>query len=373
MEPRDDGLSRRLNGLLEKRKFEEERRKLISESLRNGSSANKKIVFKDSDDDDYEPQSKKLTLFEKDDEDPQLNKQNPADLLKNRFTGYKSEKLTEMETRFNYDERFKVDERFLEGSVDEIDKETGEMTSLAEKKSQFAILSSVLGHEVSSLLTSKKKVKNNVVRPFQRFDPDNPNHVEWMETQKQHVKVQNKPLIDAEQFNREVDKEVTKVVEGHFYEMDQDFAKELHKNLNEKKSGEAFSFLSLIGRSSNEEEKPDVSIFDKLLHAEKTEETPKIEKITPLNDNVNASDIIEKPFFFIYPFDEGSKKVLNTFRRQQDMAKVKQAWQTHRDKTEVFYKSLVKTNWRLKEKEKKQHLRNKHAKSSQKVAGKGDS
>lgn len=47
---RDNEGQRRLNGLLEKRKFEQERQKLISDSLRNGQAQNKKIVFKDSDD-----------------------------------------------------------------------------------------------------------------------------------------------------------------------------------------------------------------------------------------------------------------------------------------------------------------------------------
>ncbi|CAD5215056.1 unnamed protein product [Bursaphelenchus okinawaensis] len=362
MGTRDDGQARRLNGLLEKRKFEEERRKVISESLRNGASKSKKIVFKDSDDEGVEVSSKRLTLFDEDDE-PELTSQDPEQLLKNRFTGIKSQKLTEIESRFNYDQRFKVDDRFVEGSDDEIDKETGEKTVIAEKKEQFAILSSILGHEVKSSLKDKTNTKAEVVRPFQRFDPDNPEHVKWMEKQKEYIKVQNKPLIDAEAFNQELEKEETKVVEGHFYEIDRDFAKELHDNLTVKEDNQPFSFLSSIGRDTSSSKRQEKSIFEKLLHSQPDQTEPKLEKVTQLT---NSTDDNFKPYFFVDPFDAMGKRVLNAFRRQQSMDKIKKTWQTHRDKTENYYKSMVKSQLRIREKEKKQNTRNQYKRKAEK-------
>lgn len=46
-------------------------------------------------------------------------------------------------------------------------------------------------------------------------------------------------------------------------------------------------------------------------------------------------EVVEKPYFFVRLNDPSLKKVVNSFCRQQSMEKVMNAWQSHRNKTEM--------------------------------------
>ena len=92
-----------------------------------------------------------------------------------------------MEENFGHDDRFRVDQRFLNeenmSSSSEEDEEHGERKN--ERNKEFSILSKVLGKTVASSIPVKFEKKNNKVLPvcpFHRYDPANPEHVAWLKS-----------------------------------------------------------------------------------------------------------------------------------------------------------------------------------------------
>lgn len=77
----------------------------------------------------------------------------------------------------------------------------GDRVTAGEKKTEFAILSHILGQSVKSDVVGRAK-RTEAVKPFQRFDPDNPDHVKWMQEQSEQLKSSNTPLFDADTFNK---------------------------------------------------------------------------------------------------------------------------------------------------------------------------
>ncbi|KAI6181717.1 hypothetical protein M3Y98_00859100 [Aphelenchoides besseyi] len=346
---------RRIEGLEEKQRFEEERRRLVSESLKNagrGKLPNKRIVFKNSDDESEDEQKNgKLTLFE-DDQDPTLNEQNPEDLLKNRLVGAKSAKLTKLESRFGHDQRFRIDERFVESDDEngEVNGDSHEDSVIAEKKAAMSILSKVLGHKIKSTVIEKKSSKEKrIVRPFQRFDPDDPEHVAWMEANQPATAVKSKGMFSAEQFNNEIEKAGTIVKEGQFYEMDETFAKELQKpNGKRKKSAEPFSFLSSIGRSVEPTESTAIESCD-VEDEVKPKKKAKKEKTETLKATESSEP--ERPYFFVDVKDPKFQDTLRSFTLHRDTMVIDRWFSKHRPLFVNMYNKLSKQALKQKKRE----------------------
>ncbi|KAI6241796.1 hypothetical protein M3Y99_00300200 [Aphelenchoides fujianensis] len=366
----DDLRRKRIEGLEEKRRFEEQRRRLISESLKkidSGKPPNKRIVFRDSDDEDSDegdaetarPTNGKLALFQ-DDADPQLEEQAPESLLQNRLTGAKSAKLMALESRFGHDQRFRVDDRFLDSDGEEEAADEGKSEIVAEKKSAMAILSKVIGRHVKSAVIERKAEKR-VVRPFQRFDPDDPEHVAWMEANQPAPAAKNKQAISAEAFNNEVDKAGTIVKEGQFYEMDDEFAKDLLQKSNggqKRKKPETFSFLSAIGRSVEPKSEP-----TGLPPKEEAEDEPPQKKRkrmdVPADERESKESKPEMPAFDparpLFAVDTKDRKFLTDlhhFANRQKPAVVRAWFEKQRATFIAQYKMLSKRAARQKEQQK---------------------
>ncbi|KAI6197799.1 hypothetical protein M3Y94_01267500 [Aphelenchoides besseyi] len=344
----DELRRRRIEGLEEKQRFEEERRRLVSESLKSegrGTALNKRIVFKNSDDEE-EQKNGKLTLFD-DDQDPDLNEQNPEDLLKNRLTGAKSAKLTKLESRFGHDQRFRFDERFVDSDDEnaEVNGNNHVSSVIAEKKAEMSILSKVLGHKIKSTVIEKKSSKEpRIVRPFQRFDPDDPEHVAWMEANQPAIAVKSERMLSAEQFNNEVDKAGTIVKEGQFYEMDETFA----KRVNGKKVAEPFSFLSSIGRSVEPTESMKIERLD-VEDEVKPKKRPKKEKTE--TSKATESSEPERPYFFVDVKDPKFQDSLRSFTLHRDTVIVDKWFSKHRPLFINMYTRLSKQASKQKKRE----------------------
>ncbi|XP_023232695.1 nucleolar protein 8-like isoform X2 [Centruroides sculpturatus] len=154
------------------------------------TSLNKKVVF-DSDEDEikqpskiYNGQLEKRKLFDDSDSDESENEskltkeQNLNDLFRVRaqFEGKKGQKLLELQTRFKNDERFQLDERFLESDDDGGNEKEGlekleTMDILEERKRNFEILQNVIGVQFPIEPSNKKLKQNYKDMNKLRYDP----------------------------------------------------------------------------------------------------------------------------------------------------------------------------------------------------------
>jgi hypothetical protein len=120
-----------------------------------------------------------LKLFDDDDDAVE----NP-EAFTTRFNGKSGHKLMKMEQSFDHDERFRVDQRFLDDNDESDSSENEEQAKMTtEKNKEFAILSKVLGKQIESSISEDSKKKANKaapVCPFRRFDPANPEHMAWL-------------------------------------------------------------------------------------------------------------------------------------------------------------------------------------------------
>uniref|UniRef100_A0AC34FNU0 Uncharacterized protein n=1 Tax=Panagrolaimus sp. ES5 TaxID=591445 RepID=A0AC34FNU0_9BILA len=244
---------KRLQSLREKQELQKQKQKLVSEALKaidnGGAKNNKRIVFdSDSEDESTVAKKPKLTskrLFEdSDDEEPDLEKQDPDALISTgRLTGKSSNKLMELEKKYGFDNRFQLDKSFLDDNEKE---EDGEIQHAQEKERQLRLLSMVVGRDVKA--RQETIIKKSNVRPFQRFDPENPEHVEWMKNfskeQKLDIEDEDEKKIDDEQQEQSTTESAKPIVdERRFYSIDQDFAAELRAKLVSGQK-ETFSFFN---------------------------------------------------------------------------------------------------------------------------------
>ncbi|KAI6175008.1 Nucleolar protein 8 [Aphelenchoides bicaudatus] len=235
------------------------------------------------------------------------------------------------------DKRFQIDERFKE---EEFDKEFDK---------------------------ADDEYQRPAVKSFQRFDPDDPGHLAWMEANKDDVVNRKKTkAFDVEAFNNEIETNDRRVIEGQFYEVDQSFAKELKQMLAEKSNGttEKFSFLSMIGRAhepetSTQEPTTEMPTFKPKKLREEDDQTPVPTSETP------QEKPIEKPFFFIDTKDKQFRDVLNAFSCQQKLELIRKKWEVDREKITKRYKNVHKTAVRKREKDMQNEVRGKKRGNSQ--------
>ncbi|KAE9556136.1 hypothetical protein FO519_000624 [Halicephalobus sp. NKZ332] len=245
----EDGISKqeasqakRLATIRAKQELQRQQKTLVSEALStNKSPVNKsnRIVFKsDSSDDEIEPEAKvtkKVDLFGgSDDEFPNLEEENPDILVANKLKGKSAEKLTKLQMTYGGDERFKLDNTFLD-EKDQVNEEDFAMEQ--EKERQLRLLSMVVGRDIPAKHSTTKN--QATAMPFQRFDPFNPDHIAW-------VKAQKKKESEIEDLSKpepeEVEKPTPIVDERRFFNIDEDFVNELRAKIAEGKK-ESFTFL----------------------------------------------------------------------------------------------------------------------------------
>uniref|UniRef100_A0A8R1HLE2 Nucleolar protein 8 n=1 Tax=Caenorhabditis japonica TaxID=281687 RepID=A0A8R1HLE2_CAEJA len=354
---------------IEQKKAQE--RQIAADIANVDKKGTKRIVFEDSDEEGEEVAEEKATssssstvqasskprgpkLFdsedEKDDEDDVINE----DFMKNRHSGPKGEKLMKLESRFNSDPRFKLDDKFAESDSDddggnaEGSAEKAEMKQ--EKDKHRELLSRILGKTVEE---KKPKTSSETLlkaRPFTRFDPENPEHLEWMKAFEAAKNPKKTPVVaessgksdgddsEGEGVEKEKDEEEEEKEEKSddefekaeiFFKMDEQFAVEMKERKEEPTGAAGFSFLSSIGRKY--EEPPE---NDEEEEAEIPEEPEKVEAPTP-TPTPQVTLKSGKPIisaFFVDPFvDEKIKSMAANFRRTQTVEKVIDKWAPHRD------------------------------------------
>lgn len=263
-----------------------------------------------------------------------------------------------LESRFNSDPRFKLDDKFAESDSDEdgnMEQSSEKQEMKLEKDKNRELLSKILGKSVEEKKPNTIESSTLKARPFTRFDPENPEHLEWMKAfeaskNPQKVKKTEESTNSDEDGNGSdegdedsTEKKKEEVVEKDeesgdesfekaeiFFKMDDAFSAEM----KERKDGDdpstgGFSFLSMIGRKYDDEAVED--------------DGENLKKIEPTQSKAEPSgnvDKIEKSLlkvkvstkFFVDPLsDEKIKSLAANFRRTQTVEKVIDKWAPHRD------------------------------------------
>jgi hypothetical protein len=322
---------KRLQSLKEKQELQKQKQKLVSEALKaidnGGGKNNKRIVFdSDSEEETTVAKKPKLTskrLFEdSDDEEPDLEKQDPDALISTgRLTGKSSNKLMQLEKQYGFDNRFQLDKTFLDEDEKE---EEAEIQHAQEKERQLRLLSMVVGRDVKA--RQETKVKKSNIRPFQRFDPENPEHVQWMKNFSKEQKLDTEIEDEKEKNEEEAEPSTAEtakpiVDERRFYSIDQDFAAELRAKLVSGQK-ETFSFFTKNKKFSSDDE--DV---EKIESEKKIASDGELKKKPEINMQRTATE----PCFFYESTDAKLSSKLESFYATIEKDARLKKWSSARD------------------------------------------
>ncbi|CAO4374342.1 unnamed protein product [Caenorhabditis nigoni] len=357
-----------------KEQQKKERERQIAADIANvDKKATKRIVFDDSDGEDDEAQtaesgdkkssssssSKRPKLFDSEDEKDE-DEDGTTFEIKNRHSGPKGEQLMKLESRFNSDPRFKLDDKFAESDSDDDmnGEETAEKQEMQlEKDKNRELLSKILGKSVEEKKPKTAESATLKARPFTRFDPENPEHVEWMKqfdaaknpqkSSKKSADVEEKPQDsedndDDEEKGKDAEQKEDDEESGNeefekaeiYFKMDETFSAEMkgRKETGEPSSG-GFSFLSMMGRTYDKD--PEEEEIEDSTSAEKEEKNTKEKlKVEKQMKNVEKGLLKVKVStkFFVDPLaDEKLRSMAANFRRTQTLEKVIDNWAPHRD------------------------------------------
>lgn len=244
---------KRQKSLQKLKEINKEKRDAIKNALSSIDAVprNNKIVFEEP-----EPlqkqQKPKANLF---DEDEDMEEETPEPFkLKKQFEGKKGEKLFELQTRFQGDKRFQIDEKFAEVADDIIDtrkKYTREelkerkkfrkemqdwdQNELKEERDhQLSILESITGEATGVTDRFSKPAQKGMLR----FDPTKKSHQKYLDVVKG-----DEEIDDDENSNESIEKESKKNVgEDRFYQVSDNLTQSLNKS-----DSKPFSILGMLG------------------------------------------------------------------------------------------------------------------------------
>lgn len=243
------------------KEMQKEKKDAIKNALSSIDSVprNNKIVFEEP-----EPIQKQIKpksiLF---DEDEDMEETPDSFKLKKQFEGRKGEKLFELQTRFQGDKRFQIDEKFAEVSDDIIDarknytrEELKERKKFRkemqdwdqnelkeERENQLSILESITGQSTGMTDKFSKPIEKGMLR----FDPTKKSHQKYFDV------VRGDDIAD--EYN-ESDNEHLKpqqVTEDRFYKVSEKLTEALQSKSSESKPFSIFSMLGIEHKSDEEE------------------------------------------------------------------------------------------------------------------------
>ncbi|XP_052894993.1 probable RNA-binding protein CG14230 [Anopheles moucheti] len=209
-----------------------EQQKLAIKTALAGASQNskKKITFDDDENDTAG--KKKLSLFDTQEEEEDGFQGNFK--LRKQMLGEEGQKLYEMQTSFQADNRFRLDARFLEdGDKPTETKSAHTKGKDKERMKQLEILSNVTGRPISS----ENRVDGKNTLQMQRFDPLQ--QKESNQSDKPEPKV---ATVDRKKADRREDD--FKVSDERFYKVAESFA------ISSQHQSQGFSLLSMFGKAA---------------------------------------------------------------------------------------------------------------------------
>lgn len=238
---------KRLQSLQKLKEINKEKRDAIKNALSSIDSVprNNKIIFEAP-----EPKIEKSNLFDDDeemDEIPQTFK------VKKQFEGKKGEKLLELQSRFQGDKRFQIDEKFAEAADDIIDsrkkytrEELKERKKFRkemqdwdqnelkeERQNQLNILESITGQATGMTDKFNKPAQTSMLR----FDPTKKSHQKYLDV------VQGDDDGSSDEDSNKV-AETQKVGDDRFYEVSDKLTQALQ---SKSSTTEPFSIFGMLG------------------------------------------------------------------------------------------------------------------------------
>ncbi|XP_058061274.1 probable RNA-binding protein CG14230 [Anopheles bellator] len=220
--------------------YEQQQLAIKSALSKTGSGSNRKIAF-DDDEEGGERQSgtkRKLSLFgtaaEEDDDGFEGNFK-----VRKQLSGSEGKELYEMQTSFQADNRFRLDDRFLERNGNEASSRNTSKDKAADKErlKQLEILSNVTGKPVAS---EKRNERHNKLPQMQRFDPS---QKRGDPTEKNRLPASETEKVDPLETDY-------KVSDEKFYTVSDGLAGLLAASSDKKERNEGFSLRTMFGRDS---------------------------------------------------------------------------------------------------------------------------
>lgn len=254
-------------------------------SIDTSAPRNNKIVFeppepKEFVDEDQEPaqsgNKRKAQLFDEDEDEAETQE---SFKVKKQFAGKNGEKLFELQTRFQNDKRFAIDEKFADEADDTYDDrrkytreqlkerkklrkemENWDQNEMKEERdNQLSILEGITGQSTGMLGNSN--LTKLAQKGMLRFDPSKKEHLKYLDLVKGDEAVDD-DMEHETSANRQDDYEVS---DEKFYEVSENLAQSLqHKT--ESKPFSIFEMLGVHHEDEPEEQKPeeDEKILTKL-------------------------------------------------------------------------------------------------------------
>lgn len=252
----------------------DEQKRAIKNALLSIDSAprNNKIVFEPPEPPaeveevaEAPPQSKKkrkAQLFDDNENESEIPPESFK--VKKQFAGKNGEKLFELQTRFQNDKRFEIDEKFADDADDTFDarkrytreelKERKKMRKEMEnwdqnemkdeRDHQLGILEGITGQSTGSINNNFNKPAQ---KPMLRFDPSKKDHLKYLDLVKGDEVVDNMECAETVH-GKNQDYEVS---EEKFYEVSETLA----QSLQQKSESKPFSIFEMLG--VNHEDEPE--------------------------------------------------------------------------------------------------------------------
>lgn len=246
-----------LQKLLEVHKSQKNAIKNALLNIDSTTPRNNKIVFEKPDPviKSVDNSAKKSTLFdENDDEEDKMDVEPSSFKIKKQFEGKKGEKLFEIQTKFNNDSRFKMDEKFADDTDEFIDsrkkyarEELKERKRLRKEMANWDQdeMKEERDHQLSILETITGQPASNQQKPQQkgmlRFDPSKKSHQKYLDVVKGDEQIED----DDEQM--EVDENETKTVEKDTEDRYYEVSDNLANAFKSKEDAQPFSIFGMLG------------------------------------------------------------------------------------------------------------------------------
>uniref|UniRef100_A0A182JS05 RRM domain-containing protein n=1 Tax=Anopheles christyi TaxID=43041 RepID=A0A182JS05_9DIPT len=216
----------------------------IKSALAAGSQINKKKITFDDDENDS---AKKISLFDGQDDDDDDDGFKANFTLRRQMLGEEGQKLYELQTSYQADNRFRLDARFMEDGDKKAETQTPQSKAKdMERKKQLEILSNVTGKPIVT------ENRNNV--QMQRFDPSQHKETEQNEAVGPSVKASDRKKAERTE-------EDFKVSEEKFYNVSDRF------KISSSNQHQSFSLLSMFGKVNKTDD-------NKMVVDEKPQEKP---------------------------------------------------------------------------------------------------
>lgn len=396
---------KRLESMMERSKETERKKKAIHQALaldNAGEKPNKKIIFdsessdvsEDHEEDEIqlghdnfnERQQKKPALFDsssENEDDEEIDEERFR--IRPEYEGKAGKQLMKLQARFQNDERFRMDEKFIdEPDSSEVDSEEEEKhgnnsqkETSDEKSRAYKILGEVLGTTTVAKVERKKAMFRDVSAIH--FDPTKEDHKQFeMEPHKKKEKVvkTNKDIMDSSdgeetQNAEKQNEELPEVTKERFYEVMSDSFKDAFSDKGPDLASKSFSLMSTFeGKEDSDTNDQDMFDSKEVPDYKKLEQTLWNPDGADRNDRIMSSDqedgelynpvrlcTSNQTFFFSSENDERVKEGISAFYRKEDFDEIRKEWLQNRQSLVNAYRTKHKSLSRRKKMEEKRKRR----------------